>query len=280
MRVPSETSESGFNFVAYYQHLGPEINGIGETPREARSKLTSNLDRQIAIGKDMPKFQDPKVLWVPAEVELIGEQKAATFIDHHNVQHELLVDESLIRGGAVRTNIISYDEMFKAFLVEFPVEDTRGNHRCWVDAIIYDYKEITPKQVRVGVSAVVFKDSTHQEVLLGLRKGSHAAGTWAFPGGHQEFGESPDETAVRETWEETDLNVKVVGYSVWTNTEYPEEGKQYITLFIECELLNPDDWDKVVNKEPGKCLEWLWFDKNWMPTPLMPCIPDNLFPKE
>ncbi len=40
----------------------------------------------------------------------------------------------------------------------------------------------------VGVSAVVVRDGL---VIVGRRKGSHGAGSWAFPGGKVEPGEDP-----------------------------------------------------------------------------------------
>lgn len=52
---------------------------------------------------------------------------------------------------------------------------------------------------RVGVAVVVRRAG---KILLGKRKGSHGAGTWALPGGHVELGEDPVITAFRELVEE------------------------------------------------------------------------------
>ena len=64
------------------------------------------------------------------------------------------------------------------------------------------------KEVRVGVAAVILRDG---RILLGERIGSHGAHTWATPGGHLELGESIEECAKRETFEETGLIVGVPG---------------------------------------------------------------------
>ena len=55
---------------------------------------------------------------------------------------------------------------------------------------------------KVGVAVIVVKDN---QVLMGKRIGSHGENTWAFPGGHLEFGETPEECATRELFEETGL---------------------------------------------------------------------------
>jgi 8-oxo-dGTP diphosphatase len=46
----------------------------------------------------------------------------------------------------------------------------------------------------IGVAVIVIKDD---KILLGKRKNSHGAGTWALPGGHLEFGESIKDCARR-----------------------------------------------------------------------------------
>jgi 8-oxo-dGTP diphosphatase len=54
----------------------------------------------------------------------------------------------------------------------------------------------------IGVSAIIVRNGA---VLLGRRRGSHGAGTWAFPGGKPDAGEHPSDTVRRELFEETGL---------------------------------------------------------------------------
>ena len=58
---------------------------------------------------------------------------------------------------------------------------------------------------KVGIGVMIKNDKN--EILLGLRQGSHGSGEWAFPGGHLEFGEIIFQTAKREVKEETGLEV-------------------------------------------------------------------------
>src|SRR3990167_410625 len=81
---------------------------------------------------------------------------------------------------------------------------------------------------KVGVGVIVVKGT---QVLLGKRRGSHGAGTWAFPGGHLEFGESIEECAARELWEETGLRALSIQKSSWTN-DLIDATKHYVTLFM------------------------------------------------
>lgn len=49
------------------------------------------------------------------------------------------------------------------------------------------------KSPKVGVCVFIIKDD---KILLGKRKNSHGGLTWAPPGGHLEFGETPEECAM------------------------------------------------------------------------------------
>ncbi|MGI9274326.1 MAG: nucleotide triphosphate diphosphatase NUDT15 [Endozoicomonas sp.] len=128
---------------------------------------------------------------------------------------------------------------------------------------------------KIGVGVIVHRD---RRILLGRRKNSHGEGHWAFPGGHLEFGESPEDCARRETMEETGLALSRVKTGPYTSDIFEKEHKHYITLFMLAESASGDP--KVM--EPDKCLEWEWFDWNHLPSPLfLPIhnlIADNFHP--
>jgi 8-oxo-dGTP diphosphatase len=85
----------------------------------------------------------------------------------------------------------------------------------------------------VGVGVLVWRDGA---VLLGLRRGSHAAGTWSPPGGHLEFGEDPVDCLKRETREEAAIEVKDVQFVGVTNDIFADEG----SATVECAAPGPD----------------------------------------
>lgn len=103
----------------------------------------------------------------------------------------------------------------------------------------------------MGVAAVV-EDGGRWLVLR--RRGSHGAGTWGLPGGHQEVGESPEETAVRETAEETGLTVVATARLGFTDDPMPEDERHYVTLFVACSPVSGQAWVA----EPDKAGELSW----------------------
>jgi 8-oxo-dGTP diphosphatase len=109
---------------------------------------------------------------------------------------------------------------------------------------------------------VVTRDSN---ILLGLRRGSHGEGTWAFPGGKMGFGETIEECAARELLEETGLRAsgspQIMGV---TNDIFAKEGLHYVTVFVAAADV---DGDAVVC-EPDKCERWAWFPYDRLPSPL------------
>lgn len=114
---------------------------------------------------------------------------------------------------------------------------------------------------KIGVGAIVIKNG---KVLLGKRKNAHGDGTWSFPGGHLEFGESIEDCARRETEEETGLIIDNFKKSTFTNDVFEKEGKHYVTLYAIAEI---SEGEPVV-AEPEKCEEWKWFDWDNLPSPI------------
>jgi len=117
------------------------------------------------------------------------------------------------------------------------------------------------KQVWVGVGAIVGRDG---KVLLLKRKNAHGHGSWGFPGGHLEFGETPEEAARREVLEETGLQVDGIKPVGFTNDFFRKEDKHYITLYLLCKKARGDP--KLM--EPEKCERLGWFEWNNLPNPL------------
>lgn len=124
---------------------------------------------------------------------------------------------------------------------------------------------------KVWVGVIVVKDG---KILLWKRKNAHGEGSWSFPGGHLEFYETWEECAVRETMEETGINIKNVRFSTATNDIFKAEEKHYITIFMICDY----DSGTVEVMEPEKCEKWEWFEWDKLPKPLFVPI-ENLLKK-
>ncbi|KAI0169874.1 NUDIX hydrolase domain-like protein [Hypoxylon sp. FL1284] len=118
---------------------------------------------------------------------------------------------------------------------------------------------------RVGVAAVIRDEAG--KFVFGKRKGIHGGvtGTWQFPGGHLEMGESFINCAERETLEETGLKVKGVKIIATTNDVFDARDKHYITIFVQCRMANPGHQPQLM--EPEKCESWHWVEwediKRW-----------------
>ena len=151
-------------------------------------------------------------------------------------------------------------------------------------------------QVRVGVATFLFHPTQQNppKFLVGKRKGSHGAGTYALPGGHLDFGESFEGCAAREIWEETGLRVDGHVYDgvsevgstgghflrvrgegraeiegkagagpkrekrglrlLTTTNDIMEGGKHYVTIF----MVGVAESDEAKVMEPDKCEGWEW----------------------
>ncbi|KAI5889934.1 uncharacterized protein SCHCODRAFT_02689986 [Schizophyllum commune H4-8] len=116
-------------------------------------------------------------------------------------------------------------------------------------------------QVRVGVG--VFVTNQSGQFIIGKRKGSHGAGTYALPGGHLEYGESFEACGTREVLEETGLEIADITFLTATNDIMASENKHYVTVFVRGQVAGErtepqhnEHCPQVL--EPEKCEGWEW----------------------
>lgn len=124
---------------------------------------------------------------------------------------------------------------------------------------------VDAQNVLVGVGVIILRDN---RILLGKRKGSHGADTWAPPGGHLDFGETVEECARREVFEETGIVVSNIVRGPYTSNVFPEVGKHYITLFVIAQA----SAGEPELREPSKCQGWEWHDWHHLPAPLFAAL--------
>ncbi|GJJ74022.1 8-oxo-dGTP diphosphatase [Entomortierella parvispora] len=110
------------------------------------------------------------------------------------------------------------------------------------------------KAVQVGVGVLIMRQ---HKVLVGRRIGSHGADTWQLAGGHLEFGESFDECALRESLEETGLELdrSSAKFVTANNNIMPDIDRHYVTVFVSA---NAPGIAEARIMEPLKCEKWEW----------------------
>src|SRR2546421_10694305 len=125
------------------------------------------------------------------------------------------------------------------------------------------------KQANVGVSVLVMNGD---RVLLEKRQHTHGSGTWGPPSGHIDFGETPEQTAMRETQEETGVSISDVKFRVITNDVFEAEQKHYITLWFDAKYVSGEAKALAPEEES----EVGWFTWVSLPQPLFRPL-HNLF---
>jgi len=115
------------------------------------------------------------------------------------------------------------------------------------------------RRVGVGVGVIVIRDGR----VLMVQRRHRGAGTWSFPGGYLDFGETPESCAIRETCEETGLAIADSVFLAFTNDHIDDE-RHNVTLWFEAKK---SEGDARVNA-PQELLAVEWFSWNDLPTPL------------
>ncbi|MBT8397074.1 MAG: NUDIX domain-containing protein, partial [Gemmatimonadetes bacterium] len=92
----------------------------------------------------------------------------------------------------------------------------------------------------------------------------HGSGSWSTPGGHLDYGESPEACAVREAKEETGVVVSHVTFRAITNDIFETDGRHYITVWME----GQHQMGEPVVNAPHEMSEVGWFRWDELPAPL------------
>lgn len=134
------------------------------------------------------------------------------------------------------------------------------------------YYATDPTQIRLSVSAVVWRDQPGGALLL-MRRSDN--GHWGLPGGYVELGESVETAAVREVFEETGIAValgRLVG--VYSDPRrqviaYPDGQRvQAVNLCFEARARS--DRTPARPTTPEETLETGWFEPAALPEPRVP----------
>jgi len=117
------------------------------------------------------------------------------------------------------------------------------------------------KTPKVGVGILVLNKG---KILLGQRLNAHGENTFAPPGGHLNFGETPQECTKRELFEETSLKALKIKKGPWTNDIFENDKKHYISIF----MIVSEFEGNITLMEKDKCFNWKWYDFDNLPSPL------------
>ncbi len=111
-----------------------------------------------------------------------------------------------------------------------------------------------PKQPLVGVGAVAVKNG---KILLIKRAFDPGAGKWSVPGGLVEVGEKLSEACVRETEEETGLQVEVLELiNVFDMIDKDDEGKVKYHYILVDFLVKPVGGEERLSEETAD-MKWV-----------------------
>lgn len=118
--------------------------------------------------------------------------------------------------------------------------------------------------VGVGVGAIVVNDIG--QVFLSQRgeKATNERGTWEFPGGKVDFGETLQATLIREFMEEYGMTITIIELLSVDDHILENEGQHWVSPTYIAQSIGADP--QIL--EPDKCSAIGWFDMDDLPTPL------------
>ncbi len=116
--------------------------------------------------------------------------------------------------------------------------------------------------IGVGVGAFILNDNN--EVLLQKRAVPAEKDHWCIPGGRLELFETLENAVIRETKEETDLDIEVLKIMGVCNHIIKEEEAHWVATSYLCKIKNGEP--KIM--EPDKASDMKWFSLDKLPEKL------------
>lgn len=117
------------------------------------------------------------------------------------------------------------------------------------------------------IAVATFVENSKGELLMGLRKDEMDKGNWAVPGGHLDVGETLEECALRELYEETDIRAQVAIQFAYVEQPVTLSNKHYIHFGY---LVRDLDNEVPVVGEPEDIERWEWFSLDTIPHNIAP----------
>jgi 8-oxo-dGTP diphosphatase len=114
---------------------------------------------------------------------------------------------------------------------------------------------------RLGVGVIISKE---KQVLLIRRSSAHEEGFWSTPGGQLEYGESPQQCAIREAQEEAGITITNPVFRAITNDVFEKEQRHYLTIWMEGTYVSGEP----TIQSPHEASEICWFPWDALPEPL------------
>ena len=119
-----------------------------------------------------------------------------------------------------------------------------------------DTEKLDAQKPGVGVAAVVWRDESRQELLVGLgHSPENRSTTYAVPGGHWESGETLAEAVARETFEEAAIRIADISLVSVYEFFNQEKRKSYVTIGFSVALER--GVPRVVEGDRKTSWEWM-----------------------
>ena len=121
---------------------------------------------------------------------------------------------------------------------------------------------MTQQHPLIGTAVWVRKDG---KIMLAKRAAAKkaGAGAWCPPGGHLEMFETIEECALRETREESGVEVSNLRLMVYIENARNTDGTHYVTFHYVADWLSGEP-----RPQEGESEEWSWFGWDELPAPL------------